>query len=185
MQLNAQDFLSLAERANSLCTFDLESTGTKGDYNSILCVTVKPWHAKPVSFVVDRPGNDRAILADVRDELHKYDCWVGYYSKGFDTPMLQSRLLVNRLKPLIKRPQVDMYYVMKYHTITGRRSQAHLLEWLNLKQKKMTLSPDLWVQVLKNPARNLPTLRKRCESDCAGLENLYDSCKHLIAEVTR
>src|SRR2546422_1038038 len=104
MQLLAADFLSLAERANSICTFDLESTGLKGDYNSILCVSIKPWHAKPVSFVVDRPGNDRVILADVRDELHKYDCWVSYYGKGFDQKMIQSRLLVHGLNPLVKRP---------------------------------------------------------------------------------
>lgn len=185
MQLPAQDFLSLVERAESLCSFDIESTNLKGDYGAILCVSIKPWQGKPVSFVVDKPGNDRAILADVRDALHAYDCWVSYYGKGFDVPMIQSRLLVNNLKPLVKRPHVDMYYVMKYHTLTGRRSQAHLLEWLNAKQRKMTLSPDEWVKVLANPARHLPTMRRRCESDCAGLEALYDRCKHLIQEVTR
>ena len=95
MQIKAEEFLPLAERAGALCFFDLESTGTKGDYNSILCISVKPWHGKPVSFVVDGPGSDRNILAAARDELHKYTLWCGYYSKGFDAPMIQSRLLVN------------------------------------------------------------------------------------------
>jgi len=165
--------------------FDLESTGTKGDYNSILCVSIKPWHNKPISFVVDGPGSDRTILADVRDELHKYQCWVSYFGKGFDVPMIQSRLLVHGLKPLEQRHHLDMYYILKSRVLTGRRSQAHLLEWLNAKQRKMTLSPDMWVAVLRNPKRYLPILKRRCESDCAGLEALYDKSKHLIREITR
>jgi len=185
MQIKAEDFLPLAERANALAFVDLESTGTKGDYNSILCVSIKPWGKRPTSFVVDRIGGDRAILADVRDMLHSFTCWVTYYGKGFDIPMIQSRLLVNGLKKLEKRHHIDMYYQLKYSLITARRSQAHLLEWLNAKQQKMTLSPSVWAQVAANPTRHLPTLRRRCESDCAGLEALYNKSKHLIAEVTR
>lgn len=185
MQIKAEEFLPIAEAAGQLCFFDLESTGTKGDYNSILCVSIKPWHEKPTSFVVDGPGSDRGILADVRNELHKYALWCGYFSKGFDVPMIQSRLLVNNLKPLEKRHHLDLYFILKYRLLTGRRSQAHLLEWLNAKQRKMTLSPDLWVAVLRNPQRYLPVLKRRCESDCAGLEALYDKTKHLIGEITR
>jgi len=185
MQMKAEEALPIFERANALCMFDLESTGTKGDYNSILCVSIRPWHGKPTSFVVDGPGNDRTILAAVRDELHKYACWVSYFGKGFDVPMIQSRLLVHGLKPLESRHHIDMYYVLKARVLTGRRSQAHLLEWLNAKQRKMTLSPDMWVAVLRNPKRYLPTLVKRCESDCAGLEALYDKSKHLIRELSR
>lgn len=185
VQIDAQKFIPVVEAAGQIAFVDLESTGTKGDYNSILVVSIKPWHGRAKSFVVDRPGNDRSILKAVRDELEKYTVWVTYYGKGFDIPMIQSRLLVNRLKPLEKRHHIDMYFVLKYRILTGRRSQAHLLEWLNAKQKKMTLSPDVWVQVIRNPDRWLPKLKSRCESDVAGLEALYDESKLLIGEITR
>lgn len=185
MQIDASEFLPVIERAGALCFFDLESTGTKGDYNSILCVSIKPYGEKPTSFVVDKIGNDRAILADVRDMLHSFSCWVSYYGKGFDVPMIQSRLLVNNLKPLTKKHHLDMYFQLKSKVLTGRRSQAHLLEWLNAKQRKMTLTPSVWAQVASNPPRYLPILRRRCESDVMGLEALYNKSKQLITEITK
>ena len=42
MQLDAQDFLRLVESNKSLGFVDIESTGFRGDYNSVLVVSVLP-----------------------------------------------------------------------------------------------------------------------------------------------
>jgi len=185
MQIDAQIFLPIAERAGQVAIIDSEATGTKGDYNSLLVVTIKPLGRPPVTLSVERPGDDRSLARDARDLLHEYAVWVSYYGKGFDMPMLQSRLLRHNLKPLERRLHIDVYWHMKAHSLTARRSQAHLLEWLDTPSKKMTLSPELWNQVLKDPARGLAVLRSRCESDCEGLEALYNRTKHLIVNITR
>lgn len=185
MQIEAQDFLPIAEKAGEVCIVDSEATGTKGDYNSLLVVTVKPWHGKPITLSVDRPGDDRKLVKEARDLLHEFAVWVTYYGKGFDMPMLQSRLLRHNCKPLQKRHHIDMYWHLKAAALTARRSQAHLLEWLDTPQKKMTLSPELWNEVLKCPEKGLKILKARCESDCAGLEALYDRTKHLIVNITK
>lgn len=185
MQVDTQDFLTLVEDSKKLAFVDIESTGLKGDYNSILVVSIKPFDGKPTSFHVETVGNDKAILAAVRNELEKYQCWVTYYGKGFDIPMIQTRLLAHYMKALEKRHHIDMYYVLKGRLLTGRRSQAHLLEWLECKQSKMTLSPSVWSQVSANPKKYLPTLVARCESDVAGLEELYKTTKHLVGDVKK
>lgn len=185
MQLEAQEFIPIAEKAGQICFLDIESTGTRADYNSILVISIKPWHKEPTTFKVETPGDDRRLVRDARDLLHQFTMWTTYYGKGFDVPMIQSRLLRHRLKPLHKRLHLDLYWFLKSATLTARHSQAHLIEWLDSPNKKMTLSPEVWNVVLKEPKRGLAILAERCEKDVAGLEGLYDRTKHLIINITR
>jgi hypothetical protein len=185
MQIEAQRFLDVAEAAGQVAFFDLESTGLNADYNSVLCVSIKPIGKPPTTFAVKRPGFDSKVVREARDCLAGFPLWVSYYGKGFDSLMLNGRLLKYELDPLPKHHHIDMYFVLRSRVNTGRRSQAHLLEWLGTPEKKMTLSPDEWNEVVRYPRRHMPVLVARCESDVAGLEALYKRTRHLIAEITR
>lgn len=198
MQIQAVDFLRLAEQAKTLVSFDIEATGLKGDYNSVLCVSIRPYKQDAVTFAVTRPGQDKHVVHAAAEMLRKADCWVTYYGKGFDFPMINTRLLKWGLKPLERKPHIDMYYTLKSNLITARRSQAHLLDWLRIDHTgestdhdnkttvhKMSVSADEWNRVLANPERAMKTMVKRCESDTLGLQSLYIRTKHLIKEVTR
>ena len=183
MQIDSQLVLPAFEKAGGIAFFDLEATGLHGDYNSILIASLKPYGKKPISFVVSQPGHDQKVVREFRDALSQFPIWCSFYGKGFDIPMLQARLLHHALDPLPKHHHIDLYFQMKYKVKTSRHSQAHLLEWLGTKQRKMTLAPTVWN--LEDPVEDLKTLRLRCESDCSGLEALYDKVKHLIIDITR
>lgn len=184
MQLDAQTFLRLCEQTHQLAFVDIEATGLNGDYNSVLVVAIKPYRMRPLVMAVDKPGQDKALIQRAAEHLASYDCWVSYYGKGFDVPMLQSRLLFHGLPKLEKRHHVDLYYHLNAHVNTSRRSQAHRLEWLQVPEKKMTLAPGVWNDVLHS-ADGLEKLKRRCASDVRGLEGLYKRTRHLIGEVTR
>jgi hypothetical protein len=184
MQLPAQDFLRLVERAGSLVFFDLEATGLKGDYNSILVVSAKPFGKAPATTRVTQIGNDQRVVREAKDMLENADAWVSYYGKGFDIPMLNTRLMKWGFKPIEKRPHIDMYYTLKSNLLTGRRSQAHLLEWLETRQQKMSIGASVWADMPFKP-ENLGVMVKRCESDVKGLEALYGRTRHLIADIKR
>ena len=186
MNVNAQDYLDLLEQTGQLCFFDIEATGLRGDYNSVLVVSVKPYGQNPVTFHVNAAGNDKGVVNDAKHELEKYQVWCGYYSKGFDLPMLNTRLLRHHLKPVDKRPHIDMYYVLKYNLLTARRSQGHLLDWLDTDQKKMSVSAEDWNKILHDTTgTTMKTMIKRCESDGAGLEALYRRTRHVIQDIKR
>jgi uncharacterized protein YprB with RNaseH-like and TPR domain len=182
MKLGVQDFLRLVEESKSLVFFDIESTGLKGDYGSALVISVKHFGSPPISFVVSQVGHDQKIVKEARDYMGDQDCWVSYYGKGFDIPFLNTRLLRWGLEPMPSKPHIDMYFVLRSHIATGRRSQAHLLEWLQTKQKKMTVSANTWAEIASNPS-GLKIMRQRCDSDTAGLEALYRKTKHLIRDI--
>jgi uncharacterized protein YprB with RNaseH-like and TPR domain len=185
MQVDSQRFLAMAEKAKSIAFFDIEANGLNGDYNSVLVVSVKPYGQKPISLHVNQIGNDQKLVREAKELLETFDCWVSYYGKGFDIPMLNTRLLKWEQWPIAKRHHVDMYYVLRYNVKTSRHSQAHLLTWLGTKEQKMTVSADVWNMMAANPRKYMPTMIKRCESDTIGLEALYDKSKHLISEITR
>lgn len=185
MQIEAAQFLRLTENAHTLAFFDIEASGLRGDYNSVLCVSVKPFDEKPYTFAVKQVGNDQRVVRESIAALEKYDVICGYYSKGFDAPMLQTRAL-KWGQPAPQWPHhIDMYYSLKAKTLTARRSQGHLLSWLETPESKMTVSADVWNQIGTDVARYMPTMIERCESDVVGLEALYRRTRHLIKEIKK
>lgn len=198
MQLDCHDFLRLAEQAKTIVSFDIEATGLRGDYNSILCVSIRPVGGDAITFSIDTPGRDKVVVKEAAEVLRNMDCWISYYGKGFDFPMINTRLVKWGLEPLRRKPHIDMYYMLKSNLLTARRSQAHLLSWLRINEigeqanfdgapsvEKMSVSADEWNEVLANPSKVMKTMIKRCESDTLGLQALYLRTKHLIKDVTR
>lgn len=196
MQIESQTFLRLVEHAGSICFFDLEATGLRGDYNSILCISIRPIGKEAKTFSIVRPGVDQKVVREAADYLSTFDCWVSYYGKGFDVPMINTRLLKWGLEPIKKKPHIDLYYTLRANLNTSRRSQAHLLDWLRIDEsgestdrdnrdavRKMSVSADEWNNVLANPKKAMKTMVKRCESDTLGLQSLYLRTRHLVKEV--
>lgn len=185
MQLEAQTFLRLVEGAGTLACVDIEAVGLRGDYNSVLVVSFKPYGQEPYSLVVDRPGEDGKVVRAAKRELEKYDCWVTYFGKGFDIKMLNTRLLRHGSHPIAKRPHLDLYFSLKANLLTARKSQGHLLSWLRAGEEKMGVSADVWSEIIAQPKKHMPTMIERCESDCTGLESLYKRTKHIVVDITR
>lgn len=185
MQIDAQDYLRLVENAGTLAFFDIEASGLRGDYNSVLCVSIKPFGKDPFTYSVRRVGNDQKVVREAIEALASFDAICGYYSKGFDVPMLNTRALKWKQEPLPKIHHIDMYYSLKANLLTARKSQGHLLSWLEAPEQKMTVSADVWNQIASDIDRHMPTMIDRCESDCAGLEGLYRRTKHLIKDIKK
>lgn len=184
MQIAAQDFIPIAESAHKLLTFDIEATNLRGDYGSILCASFRPYGGKVITVSTEQPGDDKKVVREIREIMSQYPLWLSYYGKGFDIPMIQTRLLVNGYPKLEKKPHIDLYYVLKYKLLTARRSQAHLLRLLETQQQKLDVSANAWNQIMHSP-KAMELMRERCESDTEGLQALYDKTKHLIEEITR
>lgn len=184
MQVEVQDYLRLVEAAGTLLFVDIEATGLRGDYNSVLVVSVKPYQQTAKSFVVKAVGNDVKVVKEAKAALEAADCWVTYYGKGFDIPMLNTRLLKWHQEPIEKRHHLDMFYSLKSNLLTARKSQSHLLSWLGTPEQKMSVSADTWADAAIN-AESLKILTSRCESDVEGLEALYERTKHLCRDLKK
>lgn len=185
MKIEAADFLRLVERAGTLVTFDFETTGFQGDYDTGLVFSWKHFDAKPESASVSRVGRDKAIMRQAKAVLESADAWLSYYGKGFDIKFLNTRLLRHGLPPVEKRPHIDLYWIFKSHVATKRKSLAHMLDWLKLDERKLSVSADDWASAPAQWKEIRPLMIKRCESDCTTLQSLYERVKHLITDIRR
>jgi uncharacterized protein YprB with RNaseH-like and TPR domain len=183
MQIPTQKYLEYVTKTNKLAFFDIESSGLKGDYNSIFVVSIKPINSDPFSFSIKQVGNDNRVVREAKQALAQFDCLCGYYSKGFDWPMLNTRLLKWGVSPLEPRYHIDLYYQLKHHILTGRRSQGHLLNWLGTDEQKMGVGASVWSEMGFKLEEHLPMMIERCESDVRGLQQLYEKTYHLIQDV--
>lgn len=185
MQIDVQEYLELVEKNDRIAFVDIEATGLRGDYNSVLCVSILPYQGSPYTFSIKQAGNDKRVVREAKDAMSSYSCWVTYYGKGFDIPMLNTRLLKWGLDPLPRKFHMDLYYLGKSHLLTARRSQGHLLSWLGTPEQKMSVSADVWNSILHDVEGQMPTMIERCESDVIGLRGLYDKVKHLARDLKR
>lgn len=192
MQLDPQRYLDLVESSGRLVFIDTESSGGLiGDYGQITVATVKPFNQPPRSYVMGANFQDKGLVKEFRDDLANADCLVSFFGKGYDVPIVNTRLIRWGYKPLAKRHHIDLYFVLKPKLKTARKSQAHLLDFLGDTMKllgikpevKMSVSPNVWADLASDYTRNINILKTRCESDCTGLESLYKVTRHLIADI--
>lgn len=184
MNIEPQDYLRLVEKARTLVFWDIETTGREADYDSVLVVSARPFGKGALSWHIEAVGNDRRVIREATEFLDSADAWVTYYGKGFDVPFMNTRLLKWGLPPLAQKPHVDMYFQLRNKLLTGRHSQAHLLEFLETPTQKMSVSPNKWSEMPYRP-EHMPDMIKRCESDTAGLMGLYNRSKHLIRDIKK
>jgi hypothetical protein len=190
MNVNAQDYLELCEANNDICFWDIEATGLKGDYNSILVVSICPFYGDPITFSVDRVGDDAAVCREAKEVLEQFKIWTGYYSRGYDIGMLNTRLFKNGDKFVEKRHHLDLYFQLKTKLSASRRSQAHYMNWFNdgsdeeKEMDKMSMGANMWADMPAKIDKLMPKMIDRCESDVKGLRLLYNRVKPLINDIT-
>jgi len=185
MNLDAQEFLDLVEETRRLVFFDIESMSMQADYGSVLCASFKPFKMKPFTFHINEVGNDKDVVIAAKNELESYSCWCSHYGKGFDIKFLNTRLLKWGEPPIEKRPHVDLFFVTMSALQLGRKSQAHLNKFFGTKEKKMSVSPNVWSEIPFKFDEHMSRVVKRCESDVRGLECNYIKLRKFIRDVKR
>lgn len=185
MQIDTQEYLDLMEDTNGLVFWDIEAAGLKADYGSIICCSFKPYGRKPYTYHVKTYGDDELLVDSIKEELEYYKCWVTYYGKGFDVPMVNTRLLKWGGINLQPKHHIDLYFTLKSKLNLSSKSMASLAGFLNTKQQKMRVNQDVWSEMPFNMNKHMPTMIKRCESDCSVLEHVYNKTRHLIKEIKK
>lgn len=180
---------------------DWESTALKADQGFLLCGGFKPLGGKPYVIGLRDTGTgkrrrdiDAPLARALRDEVEKYDGIITWNGKMFDIPLLNTRLLLCKERPLWKKPfHIDaMYY--------ARQGQACMtssrLDWVakqhEVASSKTSLDLAVWKEAeaealgrFKFGHENYDYVVDHCEKDLLVTEQVYEQLKPLVSRITR
>lgn len=162
----------------TIVTIDGEMSNLDANFGRVYCFCIKPLD-KPVitlkegDFKQRFPSDDKALVETIRDELHKHDIWVGWYTQRFDIPFLQTRLIINNSEPLQKRFHVDLWFQSKYKFKLHSNRLDAVADSLDVPHKKTKLLPDVWRRAQAGDKEALNYIVEHCKQDVKTLEDVY------------
>jgi hypothetical protein len=111
--------------------------------------------------------DDRQLLLDLRDLLDAQQMTVGYFSKGFDISMVQSRLALHgeEQMPQPKLHLDPIWYFKGWRGIKGMSAKMkHMADFFGLEQKP-EVSADVWLRARGGNKAAMDEVCERCEAD--------------------
>lgn len=171
-----------------ILAWDIEATSLTANWGTVLCVGIKEVGKKKVDLlsVADFPAydtdttNDKALVRAVRDKLADADAWITWYGKGYDVPMLNTRLLYHRLAPLPPIPHIDCWGTARHHLKLTSNRLASVQGFFGLKTAKSPVEGTTWVKAIAGNRSALRYIEEHCRKDVAVLEEAYERIKPLI-----
>lgn len=172
--------------------FDLETWDLSPEFGPILCGSVLSLpEEKMVTFrndhyveqgKADGMADDRALAVDLRDFLSDHHLLVAWHGKGFDCPLLNTRLVKWDQEQLPRRLFLDpMYYFRGWRGLKPKSSSLeNVAKFFQLVEEKLEVKPDTWLEARGGDSEAMDVAQERCESDVRLLrevtERAFDNC---------
>jgi len=160
-----------------IATWDLETSGLEGDVGRLLCGSILDHQTgEMTSYRNDKlkgakrknMADDLALAVAIRNKLEHYHITVGWFSKGFDIPFLNTRLVKGGERMLAPHMHLDPIWFCKgWRGIKPRSAKmAVMAEFFNLPERKPGVDVDVWIDAaLGGDSAAMDILVDRCESD--------------------
>ncbi len=153
-----EPFSPEAGSAEELVFYDTETTGVSGGAGSVIFLFGAAWCegrdlAVEQLFLSDFPGEPEFLLA-VKELLGRFRAFVSYNGKTFDSHLLQTRFLMNRI-PWEPGPQVDLLHHARrlWKKVLGdcslRSIEAHVLGFTREMDIAGEDIPVVWLEYLR------------------------------------
>lgn len=182
----------------TMAFFDIEATDLKGNFGRILCMSVvdsfgttrddvKTFRLDDPEYAGETRRDDSKLVAAIRDYLETFDVWVGWNSKLYDIPFIDTRLLINDLAPIRKDiMHIDPMWKAGQGSLTlhSRRLDA-VAKTFRLDDQKTPLDPDIWMAASDGEREAMDYVVEHCENDVLVLRHAFAILKPLIRKVHR
>jgi len=172
--------------------FDIESTHLKAPFARVLCTCFVPMIGdsdEVVTFAIDEyKGNgvaarEKKLLKDVKDYLEGSWCWLGWYSKHFDIPLLNGRLALHGIAPIERRLHIDAYYFSKHVMALHSGRLDSVAQTFAVKSQKTNLLPSVWQKAGEGNPEALHYIVEHCKEDVKILRDIFPILAPFIRNV--
>jgi uncharacterized protein YprB with RNaseH-like and TPR domain len=171
--------------------FDIETSNLNANMGRILAFAYKYEGEKKVhsynicnypQFKKSGATDDWAICAEIHSILSNAEIICGHYSKKFDVPYINSRLLKNGLSvlPEFGQGHIDTWWYCKKKLKLTRNSLATAQSFFELEDEKTFLDYDVWYKAMCGDVESLRYIEDHCVKDILVLEQTFQRLRPLI-----
>jgi uncharacterized protein len=179
-----------AREPEELLFFDTETTGLSGGAGSVIFLLGTAWCedgdlVAEQLFLADFPGEE-GLLTRVRERFSRYQGFVSYNGKTFDSRLLATRFVMNRMEFSIGH-QIDLLHMARrlWRPLTGdcslktvEREILGIDRGLDVAGEEI---PGIWFRFLRTGEPGLlPVVFDHNLSDITSLARMWDSLGRLL-----
>jgi len=157
------------------CTFDIETWDLAAPFGPLICASTLCHDGRMITYRMDDyirskdasdTTDDLALLLDLRSLLESHHITAGWYSKGFDIPHINTRLVMHGERPMESRLHVDG--IWQYKGWRGLKTMSAKLKYVSRFygfEEKPDLDPDVWLKARIGNKQATNEVVERCEAD--------------------
>ena len=157
--------------------WDLEAHDLNASFAPLLCGSIYGLpEQKMITFRQDQMvkigaaedmTDDRALCIAIRDKLEEYHITCGWFSKGYDIPLLNSRLVKWGEEPMKSLLHLDGIWFFKgWRGLKPMSAKLkHVAEFLEVGKHKPDVHPDVWLKARQGDKTAMDEVVHRCEED--------------------
>ena len=143
----------------------------------LMSIAYKWLGEEDVHYLESRTEDDSVIAAKFARVLDEADFVIAHNGKKFDIPVMNTRFIVNNIKPPSPYKVIDTLTIAKKEMRFRRNSLAHLAEVLECNHKKLKHSQfagfDLWAECMKGNPEAWAEMELYNRYDVIVLEEVY------------
>ena len=165
-----------------MACFDLETTNLRANFGRLIVAcfaelnndNVVIMRADDKKYRCKNIGDDSKLALAVKEYLEECWMWVGYNSKMYDIPFLNTRLMLADEKPVDRRLHADLlYYCRRPHLNLNNARLDTVAKTFRLKEQKTVLDPDIWVNAMMLDKEALDYVAEHCVQDVLVLKEVF------------
>jgi len=166
--------------------FDLETSNLNANFGYMISAAWK-WLGEKKIYAVSvadaankgKMNNDKYVAIEMSKAILEADVIVGHYSKKFDIPFLQTRLLFHGLKMLPNVPHVDTWGIARKHLKFNSNRLASLADFLGLPEKT-PVKGRIWNEAMGGDPKAIKYIVDHNRQDVVVLERVYNLIRPLL-----
>lgn len=179
--------MAIKTKAPKILIWDIESTGLRATFATILCIGWK-WHGQKHIHVPTILGggtdmlDDKQLVEEFAGVLAECDYHVTWYGDRFDKKMIQAKLIRYGLAPLAPKPSLDLWRTARRHFNLHSNRLAVWQQYLNVQYEKTAIDFDVWRQAGMGNKTAIKEVVRHCKLDVLVLEEVFNKMRPWIAE---
>lgn len=161
---------------------DIETSNLSADYGFIMSYAIKDSQTNKVigrtltSKEMLSKDRDKQLVAELNEDIRKYDRIITYYGFKFDVPFIRSRSIKWNLSfPLFKEVvHTDCYMIIKHRMKLGSNRLERACKFLGIAAKTHPMESDVWSDATIGDKKALKYLWEHNVEDVDATKMLYE-----------